>query len=50
MAASMQKMMKHTDLLAAGAVVLVIVMMIVPLPPFIIERTIRRLTSTELSF
>src|ERR687889_1843452 len=37
MAASMQKMMKHTDLLAAGAVVLVIVMMIVPLPPFLLD-------------
>ena len=28
---------KHTDLLAAGAVVLVVVMMIVPLPPFLID-------------
>src|SRR3954453_19872499 len=37
MAASMQKLMKHTDLLAAGAVVLVVVMMIVPLPPFILD-------------
>src|SRR5919107_1559925 len=37
MAASMQKIMKHTDLLAAGAVVLVIVMMIVPLPPFLLD-------------
>ena len=33
----MQKIMKHTDLLAAGAVVLVVVMMIVPLPPFILD-------------
>ena len=37
MAASMQKLMKHTDLLAAGAVVLVVVMMIVPLPPFLLD-------------
>src|SRR5918997_1253986 len=36
----MQKMMKHTDLLAAGAVVLVVVMMIVPLPPAIIDLAI----------
>src|ERR671933_1713578 len=37
MAASMQRMMKHTDLLAAGGVVLVVVMMIVPLPPALID-------------
>jgi flagellar biosynthesis protein FlhA len=37
MASSMQKLMKHTDLLAAGAVVLVVVMMIVPLPPFVLD-------------
>src|SRR5881398_2979077 len=37
MAASMQKMMKHTDLLAAGAIVLVVVMMIVPLPPQLLD-------------
>src|SRR4051812_2594217 len=34
---AMKKLAKHTDLLAAGAVVLVIVMMIVPLPPFLID-------------
>jgi flagellar biosynthesis protein FlhA len=33
-------MMKHTDLLAAGAVVLVVVMMIVPLPPAVIDLAI----------
>src|SRR5919106_4097828 len=33
----MQKLMKHTDLIAAGAVVLVVVMMIVPLPPFLLD-------------
>src|SRR5215208_4147401 len=37
MAPAMQKMMKHTDLLAAGAVVLVVVMMIVPLPAALID-------------
>jgi flagellar biosynthesis protein FlhA len=37
MAAAMQRLMKHTDLLAAGAVVLVVVMMIVPLPPFVLD-------------
>src|SRR5215216_2398951 len=37
MAAGMQRMMKHTDLLAAGAVVLVVVMMIVPLPAALID-------------
>ncbi len=40
MAASMQKMMKHTDLIAAGAVVLVVVMMIVPLPAALIDLAI----------
>src|SRR5688500_10299669 len=40
MAAGMQRLMKHTDLLAAGAVVLVVVMMIVPLPPAIIDLAI----------
>src|SRR5919112_758214 len=37
MAAGMQKLMKHPALLAAGAVVLVVVMMIVPLPPFLLD-------------
>ena len=36
----MQRMLKHTDLLAAGAVVLVVVMMIVPLPPWFIDLAI----------
>src|SRR4051795_3357099 len=40
MAASMQKLMKHTDLIAAGAVVLVVVMMIVPLPAALIDLAI----------
>jgi flagellar biosynthesis protein FlhA len=39
-AASMQRVMRHTDLVAAGAVVLVVVMMIVPLPPALIDLAI----------
>ena len=31
---------KHADLLAAGAVVLVVVMMIIPLPPFLLDLAI----------
>src|SRR3954464_2786177 len=49
MAASMQKMMKHTDLLAAGAVVLVVVMMIVPLPPFMLDMFITLNISAALA-
>jgi flagellar biosynthesis protein FlhA len=37
MAASMQKLLKHTDLIAAFAVVLVIVMLVIPLPPFLLD-------------
>src|SRR3954447_23111462 len=40
MAASMQRIMRHADLIAAGAVVLVVVMMIVPLPPALIDLAI----------
>ena len=32
-----KRLSKHTDLLAAGAIVLVVVMMVVPLPPFVID-------------
>src|SRR3954452_4918332 len=49
MAASMQKMMKHTDLLAAGAVVLVVVMMIVLLPPFMLDMLITLNISAALA-
>src|SRR3954469_4383315 len=49
MAASMQKIMKHTDLLAAGAVVLVVVMMIVPLPPFMLDMFITLNISAALA-
>ncbi|MEA2426787.1 MAG: flagellar biosynthesis protein FlhA [Thermoleophilaceae bacterium] len=40
MAPAMQRLMKHTDLVAAGAVVLVVVMMIVPLPAVLIDMAI----------
>src|ERR687890_222842 len=49
MAASMQRMMKHTDLLAAGAVVLVVVMMIVPLPAALIDLAITLNISVALA-
>src|SRR6476469_909911 len=49
MAAAMQKMMKHTDLLAAGAVVLVVVMMIIPLPPFLLDMFITLNISAALA-
>ncbi|HEX5925411.1 MAG TPA: flagellar biosynthesis protein FlhA [Baekduia sp.] len=37
MAGSMQKMGKYTDLIAAGVVVLVVVMLIIPLPPMLLD-------------
>src|SRR6059058_916714 len=49
MAASMKKIMQHTDLLAAGAVVLVVVMMIVPLPPFMLDMFITLNISAALA-
>ena len=50
MAASMQRLMKHTDLVAAGAVVLVVVMMIIPLPPAIIDLAITLNISVALRY
>src|ERR671929_1999784 len=49
MAASMQRVMKHTDLLAAGAVVMVVVMMIIPLPPFMLDMFITLNISAALA-
>src|SRR4051795_2929459 len=49
MAASMQRIMRHTDLVAAGAVVLVVVMMIVPLPPALIDLAITLNISVALA-
>src|ERR671920_347214 len=49
MAALMQKIMKHTDLVAAGAVVLVVVMMIVPLPAALIDLAITLNISAALA-
>ncbi|MEX2196734.1 MAG: flagellar biosynthesis protein FlhA [Thermoleophilaceae bacterium] len=37
MAGGMKSLLKHTDLIAAVAVVLVIVMLIIPLPPFLLD-------------
>jgi flagellar biosynthesis protein FlhA len=37
MATSMKKMGKYTDLIAAGVVVLVVVMLIIPLPPMLLD-------------
>jgi flagellar biosynthesis protein FlhA len=37
MAPAMQRVLRQTDLIAAGAVVLVVAMMIVPLPPFLLD-------------
>src|SRR4051794_15063885 len=49
MAASMQKVMKHTDLLAAGAGGLVVVMMIIPLPPALLDMFITLNISSALA-
>jgi flagellar biosynthesis protein FlhA len=49
MTAGFQKLAKHTDLLAAGAVVLVVVMMIVPLPPFLLDMFITLNISVALA-
>ena len=48
-AASFQKLTKHTDLLAAGAVVLVVVMMVVPLPPMLLDLFITMNISAALA-
>jgi flagellar biosynthesis protein FlhA len=47
--ASFQKLTKHTDLLAAGAVVLVVVMMVVPLPPMLLDLFITMNISAALA-
>src|SRR5919202_1859541 len=49
MATSMQRVMRHTDLVAAGAVVLVVVMMIIPLPPGLIDLAITLNISSALA-
>src|SRR4029079_14268230 len=48
-AASFQKLTKHTDLLAAGAVVLVVVMMAVPLPAALLDLFITMNISAALA-
>src|ERR687888_1378733 len=37
MAEGMKKLLRHSDLLGAGAVVLVVVMMVIPLPSFLLD-------------
>src|SRR5919199_615319 len=49
MASSMQRLMRHTDLVAAGAVVLVVVMMIIPLPPALVDLAITLNISVALA-
>ena len=45
---SMKKIGRHADLLAAGAVVLVVVMMVIPLPPFLLDLAITLNISSAL--
>ena len=44
----MKKAGRHADLLAAGAVVLVVVMMVIPLPPFLLDLAITLNISSAL--
>ncbi|HEY7629728.1 MAG TPA: flagellar biosynthesis protein FlhA [Thermoleophilaceae bacterium] len=49
MEATMGRLTKHTDLLAAGAVVLVVIMMIIPLPPSLVDLCISLNISAALA-
>src|SRR5215218_1671077 len=49
MASSMQKMGKYTDLIAAGVVVLVVIMLIIPLPPVLLDLLITLNISVALA-
>jgi len=49
MEATMGRLSKHTDLLAAGAVVLVVIMMIIPLPPALVDLCISLNISAALA-
>ena len=49
MEATMGRFAKHTDLLAAGAVVLVVIMMIIPLPPALVDLCISLNISAALA-
>src|SRR4051812_616255 len=49
MQATMGRLTKHTDLLAAGAVVLVVTMMIIPLPPALVDLSISLNISAALA-
>src|SRR5438105_15911348 len=49
MAGGMQKISKHTDLLGAVAVVMVVVMLVIPLPAFLIDMFITLNVSAGLA-
>src|SRR3954470_12837146 len=49
MQATMGRLTKHTDLLAAGAVVMVVMMMIIPLPPMLVDLCISLNISAALA-
>src|SRR5881227_1426002 len=49
MEATMGRLTKHTDLIAAGAVVLVVMMMIIPLPPALVDLCISLNISAALA-
>jgi flagellar biosynthesis protein FlhA len=49
MEATMGRLTKHTDLLAAGAVVMVVMMMIIPLPPMLVDLCISLNISAALA-
>src|ERR687888_951879 len=49
MTATMGRLTKHTDLVAAGAVVLVVMMMIIPLPPALVDLCISLNISAALA-
>src|SRR5919205_4215745 len=49
MSVTLTRLNKYSDLLAAGAVVLVVVMMVVPLPPFLLDLFITMNISVALA-
>src|SRR5919199_843087 len=49
MTEALKKVMKYTDLIAAGLVVLVVVMLVVPLPPFLLDLFITMNISVALA-
>jgi flagellar biosynthesis protein FlhA len=49
MASGMRRLLRHTDLIGAGAVVLVVVMMVIPLPAFLLDLCITLNISAALA-